>query len=65
MDNFVYAILGTSLLANLYLLYDKLLSRKPLTKDAQALLRELMRGRAVLDVKVLDAAGLFYRSPRG
>lgn len=65
MDNFVYAGLVLSLALNAYLAYRFIRKEHVLTKDAQALLSELTRGKAVLRVEVLDPTGLFYRSPRG
>ena len=65
MDYLVVSLLSLSALLNLvlgFLLYKK---KHILTLDAQKLLAEIMSGQAVLDIRVIDAAGLFYRSPRG
>lgn len=65
MDNFVLAGLTASLLLNIVLIYRAYSQKKPLSIEASKLLGELSRGKAVIEVRVLDAAGLFYRSPRG
>lgn len=55
-----------SVLLNAYLVYK--LKKSPvrtLSVDAKTLLSELMSGGATVSVKVLDAEGLFYRSPKG
>lgn len=65
MDHFVYAALALSGLFNAYLSFKFYRKEYVETVDAKRLLSELLRGKAVLEVKVLDAAGLFYRSPRG
>jgi hypothetical protein len=65
MDNFVLAGLIASLLLNAILIYREYSKKKPLSVEASKLLGELTRGKAVVEVRVLDAAGLFYRSPRG
>ena len=66
MDQVVYSFLGLSLLANGYFAYTTFIKKRPLTTGATELLNELNRGgRAVLDVRVMDAAGLFWRSPKG
>lgn len=65
MDYFVYAILGTSLLANAYLGFVLYRKRSTLTTDAKKLLSEILSGGAVVRVDVLDTSALMYRSPKG
>jgi hypothetical protein len=66
MDQVVYFLLGLSLVANAYFAYALYIKKTPLSKSAAELLGELNAGgRAVVDIRVLDASGLFFRSPRG
>lgn len=54
-----------SLFFNIYLLYQ--LKRKPKkseTYDAKALMMDLMRGGALVEIKRLDPDSIFLRSPR-
>ena len=62
----VEILLLTSALANGFLVYRLAKKKKEPqpTKDAQALLAEILSGQAVVKIEVLDAHGLFYRSPR-
>ena len=57
--------LALSLGFNAYFCFILSKKRPQLTRDAQALLHDLTKGKTVLEIKVLDPAGLFYRSPRG
>lgn len=62
----VYLGLGLSLVINAVFSYFYLKRKKTLTTDARGLLNELTSGgRAIVDIRVLDPSGLFYRSPRG
>lgn len=36
-----------------------------LTVDAQRLLADVMSGDATVNIKIIDASNLFYRSPKG
>lgn len=65
MDEFVLVALAISLVSNAAMAYALFKKKHILTVDAKALLNEFTSGRAVIDIKVLDTAGLFYRSPRG
>lgn len=59
-------LLGLSLGGNVHLfikLRKSIKSPAP-TQDAKALLAAIMRGQAVLDIRVLDAENLMVRSPR-
>lgn len=61
----IFGALGLSLILNACLIFKLFHQSRPLTTDASALIHELTRGKAVVEIRVLDAAGLMYRSPRG
>jgi hypothetical protein len=65
MDHLVYAGLGLSVALNVGLCAFFAKRKRILSVDARELLHDLTSGRAVVDVKVIDTAGLFLRSPRG
>lgn len=65
MDELVLVALAVSLVANAVLAYCFYRKKHVLTVDARALLHEFTSGRAIIDIKVLDTTGIFYRSPRG
>lgn len=66
------SLLVASLLSNLVLLVvrshlKKALkeARKKPTRDAQALMKELLNGKVLLNIEVMDREGLFQISPKG
>lgn len=65
MDYLVFVFLGISLVANATLTYLHLKRPATLTKDAKALLNEILSGGAIVKIDVLDAGALMYRSPKG
>jgi hypothetical protein len=65
MNYFVLAGLVASICLNLFFAFKFHRKEHILTKDANALLHHLTKGKAILEVTVRDPAGLFYRSPRG
>jgi hypothetical protein len=65
MDKLVLVALAISLVANVCLAYRAFSKKKTLALDARQLLHDLTSGRAVVDVRVIDTAGVFLRSPRG
>lgn len=65
MDYFVVSLLFVSALFNLVLCYLFYKKKHILTVDAQRLLSEMLSGQVVVDIRVIDATGLFYRSPKG
>jgi hypothetical protein len=65
MDQVVLAGLAISAALNVFFTYQAFAKKPVLTSDARQLLHELSKGKAVVEIRVLDASGLFYRSPRG
>lgn len=63
--NYMDLVLFLSILGNLWLGYRVYKKSYILTKDAKDVLADLASGSAVIKISVLDAAGMFYRSPRG
>ena len=66
MDYFMYMFF-ISLIINVFstIHFFKKKQSITLTKDARLLLSELSSGKAIIKVEVIDAAGIYYRSPRG
>ncbi len=64
MELILFLALGLSLSLNLFL---ALSHKKPIvkkTQEAEELLAELCRGRALIKITVLDQDSIFLRSPR-
>ena len=65
MDYIFISALCFSLILNAvlgFLFYKK---KHILTVDAQRLLSDIMAGDVTVNIKVIDASNLFYRSPKG
>jgi hypothetical protein len=66
MEKNLFILLTASILLNAYLIYklkyQKL--KKTETYDAKALMVDLMRGGALVEIRRLDPESIFLRSPR-
>lgn len=58
-------LLFVSVQINFFLVYKfrSIRKQRPLTKDAQELLKEITAGKAVLHISVIDPADIYLRSP--
>ena len=65
MNNLHLALLLTSVFLNLFLFYLLIKNKKkPVpTKDAQMLLKEILTGKALVSIEVMDPSDILIRSP--
>lgn len=65
MEYLVYVGLALSLGLNGYLALKFFKKEHVVNVDAKRLLAEIMNGKAVVEIKLLDTSNMFFRSPRG